>query len=237
MCTLSLLPLDLTENSFVLTSNRDEAPGRKTRPPAIEIYKEVPLLFPKDMEAGGTWIGISQKKHAISLMNGAFKPHKRKSNYRLSRGVVVKDLLASADVFKTLESYDFNGIEAFTLVMVNWDTNLGFTEVVWDEERLHLKELQLQEHIWSSSPLYDEQMKQKREAWFSEFRRKNKISPEAMLGFHHSAGIGDKSHDLIMDRGFVKTKSISQIIVAGGQAKFWYKDLEREKVYEENFKF
>ena len=56
MCTITFIPK--SNNDFILTSNRDEAPGRETFPP--EIYEEegVKLLYPKDALAGGTWIGL-----------------------------------------------------------------------------------------------------------------------------------------------------------------------------------
>ena len=51
MCTVSLIPI--SENDFILTSNRDEAVGRKTLFP--EFYQEqgVRVLYPKDAVAGG----------------------------------------------------------------------------------------------------------------------------------------------------------------------------------------
>src|SRR5690554_7226187 len=83
MCTVTFIPK--TKGDFILTSNRDEAPGRKTFAP--EIYQEegVQLMYPKDAVAGGTWIGLSGKKRAVSLMNGGFVSHIRKPYYRKSR--------------------------------------------------------------------------------------------------------------------------------------------------------
>ena len=57
------------------------------------------FCFPKDAAAGGTWIGVSEKKRLICLLNGGFTAHTREESYRLSRGVVVTQLL-SAENFK-----------------------------------------------------------------------------------------------------------------------------------------
>ena len=91
MCTVTFI--SKSDSDFILTSNRDEAPGRDTFPPEIYLEEGVRLLYPKDAVASGTWIGVSERKRAITLMNGGFVAHDRKSFYRKSRGVVVKDFL------------------------------------------------------------------------------------------------------------------------------------------------
>lgn len=235
MCTVTLTPLPNDEKGFVLTSNRDEAPGRETLPPDFYFEEGRKMLFPKDVVAGGTWLGISSAKRVICLLNGGFKKHFRKPPYRLSRGVVVKHLLAAEDFPKEVEKYDFSGVEPFTIVAVDWQEKLKFFELVWDDEKSHFKELKLQPQIWSSSPLYSEEMKQLRMEWFSNFRRDEEVTPEALLKFHSSAGIGDKNVDVVMDRGFVKTRSISQIIHLNGQIEFYYHDLATGEVSKKAF--
>lgn len=236
MCTVTLTPLPNDNKGFAITSNRDEAPGRETLPPKFYQEEGQKMLFPKDIIAGGTWLGISEKKRVVCLLNGGFKKHFRKPPYRLSRGIVVKHLLAAEDFQKTVQDYDFSGVEPFTIVAADWQQELKFFELVWDDEKSHFRELPLQPHIWSSSPLYSEEMKQLRENWFSDFRRKNELQPENLLEFHTSAGIGDKSMDVIMDRGWVKTRSISQIVVSGEDVEFYYKDLARGKERKHNLK-
>lgn len=88
MCTVTYLPLG--NNNFILTSNRDETPLRKTLPPKDYVEDGVVLTYPKDEVAGGTWIGLSDKKRLVCLLNGGFTIHKRKDSYKMSRGVIVK---------------------------------------------------------------------------------------------------------------------------------------------------
>lgn len=227
MCTLSFYP---TSNSnFILTSNRDEAPGRETIPPNIYTEEGVKLTYPKDAVAGGTWIGISEKNRVVSLMNGGFVPHTRKKSYRKSRGLVVKDLLIAEDVISLIENYDFLDIEPFTVIIVDWNKALHLYELVWDENQYHFSEKSLTPHIWSSSPLYSKELKEKREKWFKEFITTNpNQSGQHLMNFHKSAGDGDKLSDLIMDRGFVKTKSITQVIKNGEEVVMNYNDLQSE---------
>ncbi|OAD92023.1 hypothetical protein A7A78_09750 [Aequorivita soesokkakensis] len=229
MCTITFIPK--TNNDFILTSNRDEAPGRETFPPGIYEEDNVKLLYPKDAVAGGTWIGASDKKRIVCLMNGGFVAHKREAFYRKSRGLVVKDLLKSDNLKKEIESYDFSGIEPFTAVLIEWEAEVQLFQLVWDGETYHFSEEPLAPQIWSSSPLYPENLKKKREQWFSAFLFETiKPSEEELLQFHKTAGEGDLNSNLIMDRGFIKTKSITQISKKEDVIEMRYEDLQTGKI-------
>ncbi|WP_339701291.1 NRDE family protein [uncultured Marixanthomonas sp.] len=233
MCTLTFIPT--SNDGFVLTSNRDEAPGRSTLAPKVYSEKNTRLLFPKDELAGGTWIGVSDKKRLICLLNGGFTAHERKDSYRMSRGIIVTDLLTSDDAVSEIDNYNFEGIEPFTLIMVDWSNHLRLFELVWDEKEVHFTEKPLAPQIWSSSLLYTKEMKEKREKWFSTFLFENlKPSATELLQFHKTAGEGNLDVDVIMDRGFVKTKSITQV-VKNKNVAMRYEDLQEEKIVTETF--
>ena len=236
MCTVTLIPTATFDKAFILTSNRDEAAGREAIEPQFYIEKGVKMLYPKDKEAGGTWIGISDKKRLICLLNGEFENHTKYKFYRLSRGVVVKDLLAAVNIDKAILDYNLDQIEPFTIILVDWKEQLRFVELVWDGKKKHFKELELKNHLWSSSPLYTREMKKQRENWFFDFQKKNKPVPENLLQFHQSAGVGDKNIDLIMDRGFVKTQSITQIVNFSEETRMTYMNLVNDKISETIFK-
>lgn len=235
MCTISLVYNENFPWEFCLTSNRDEAPGRETFSPEIHKINERQLLFPKDGLAGGTWIGISDHKRLLCIMNGGYKSHVSRPPYRLSRGIVVLDLLAADDFLQEFENYDLAGIEPFTLVACDWSNKLAFYEVVWDGNKKHLENLPLKNYIWSSSPLYSPEMKSLRESWFEKFQEEGIISPQRLWDFHHSAGMGNKEIDLVMDRGYVKTKSITQVIKTSAETKMIYEDLQQQKISETVF--
>ncbi|MAY52824.1 MAG: hypothetical protein CMC75_06130 [Flavobacteriaceae bacterium] len=224
MCTVTFIPQH--NNNFILTSNRDEAPDRATRPPATYTMANTQLLFPKDEVAGGTWIAISEKKRLICLLNGGFTPHERADSYRMSRGIIVTDFLTHPDIDEAIATYDFHGIEPFTMIIVRYEGNTQLLELVWDGTERHLTEKPLQPHIWSSSLLYSQKTKGDREQWFSEFLFEN-IRPKAdeILNFHQTAGTGDKATDLIMDRGFVKTTSVTQVQKSDERLKMDYRAL------------
>ncbi|MCX7550814.1 NRDE family protein [Xanthomarina sp. F2636L] len=209
MCTVTFIPLE--NSNFVLTSNRDEALQRKTLDPDFYLEDGVNLLYPKDKMAGGTWIGVSDKQRLICLLNGGFTMHERQDKYRLSRGVVVKDLLTSNHVLKTIEAYNLLDVEPFTIVLVDWQEGLNVFEFVWDGIVKHIAKLPLEPRIWSSSSLYTKQMKRARIDWFEGFKNDKKLTSKNILEFHNSAGKENLDFGIIMDRGFVKTTSITQV--------------------------
>ncbi len=225
MCTVTFIPKN--NNGFLLTSNRDEAPDRNTIAPEKYIVDGTQLLFPKDEVAGGTWIGLSEKKRLICLLNGGFTAHERKTKYRMSRGVIVTELLTAENAIETILTYDFSGIEPFTILLVLFEAETQLHELVWDGETPHFTEKPLQPHIWSSSLLYTSEMKQERETWFSEFIFKTvKPTSEEIQKFHNHAGTGNPESDLVMDRNFVKTKSITQIHKTEDAVTMNYQDLQ-----------
>lgn len=229
MCTVTFAPKP--NDSFVLTSNRDEAPQRDTAPPKIYSIEGTRVLFPKDELAGGTWIGASEKQRLVCLLNGGFEAHQRRESYKMSRGVIVTHLLQTEDAPDALRLFDYSDIEPFTIILVDWKESLRLYELVWDGAESHFDEKSLAPHIWSSSLLYSSEVKRKRESWFSEFLM-DTVNPseEELLNFHRLAGEGDSETDLIMDRGFVKTKSISQISKKDQDICFTYEDLQSQHI-------
>lgn len=235
MCTVTLLSDHSAKKSFILTSSRDEAPGRKTKSPEFYTEKGVKMVFPKDAVAGGTWLGVSERKRLLCLLNGEFEKHDRHPPYRLSRGVVVKDLLAVTNYEEAVRRYDLSGVEPFTLIAVEWQEELKFSEFVWDGARKHFKPLPQGPQIWSSSPLYSLQMKELRKSWFQDFLNLGEVTPKKLLEFHESAGIGDTNVDVVMDRGVVKTRSISQVRLSREKIDFYYHDLATGEVSRMTF--
>ncbi|MCK5400711.1 MAG: NRDE family protein [Flavobacteriaceae bacterium] len=209
MCTVTIIPKG--KNEFILTSNRDEAPNRTSLAPDIYSIKDTKMMFPKDELAGGTWIGVSEKNRLICLLNGGFTCHERKADYRMSRGVVVNDLLSSDDVVASIENYYLDDVEPFTLVIADWNTDLKLFELVWDGSQKHFKALPVEPKIWSSSTLYSEEMKKERLQWFEDFKTENELDSTSLMSFHKTAGKDNQEYGVVMDRDYVKTTSITQV--------------------------
>lgn len=229
MCTVTIIPLE--NNDFVLTSNRDEAPNRKSLEPNTYEYKGENLIFPKDEQSEGSWIGLSENKRLICLLNGGFEIHKRQPEYRLSRGVVVKDLLVSEDIEQAVEDYDLDDIEPFTIVVVEWESDLKFYELVWDGFKKHFQKLALQPKIWSSSTLYNKTMRNERKQWFDDFIQGENLNADKMFKFHTETEKDNMNYGVIMDRGFVKTTSITRVIKSNDVVNMRYFDLDKNVHY------
>ena len=211
MCTVSFLPLE--NNDFILTSNRDETPLRKTIAPDFYTEDNAALLYPKDAFAGGTWIGTSNQKRVICLLNGAFEKHQRKEFYRKSRGIIVTELLAVEDAVSEIQQTNFIDIEPFTLVLIDFKNELKIFELVWDGQNKHFQQLEHTPKIWSSATLYNEDMKLERQAWFADWLQENKFfSKNKILSFHKDSSKGTKETAVKMKRTFVETVSITSII-------------------------
>jgi uncharacterized protein with NRDE domain len=228
MCTVTYLPLG--NNNFILTSNRDETPLRKTIP--LETYKEngVELTYPKDALAGGTWIGASTKNRLVCLLNGGFKNHTRNRYYKISRGVIVKKILSTDNGVAYINNFDFTDIEPFTLILIDYHLQLEAYELVWDGIKKHFKKLAEEPKIWSSSSLYTEEMKVLRKEWFSDWLAENDaFQQEKIVDFHQNENLGNTEISLKMKRAFVETVSITSVKKIASNVEMTYLDVRTTK--------
>lgn len=229
MCTVTYLPLG--NNDFILTSNRDESPIRKTIPPKEYRENSVNLLYPKDELAGGTWIGLSEKKRLVCLLNGGFEKHQRNKYYKMSRGIIVKSLLTSDDGVDFVENFDLDGVEPFTIVLVDWAESLKTYELVWDGVTKHFTELAQEPKIWSSSTLYDAEMKQMRKNWFADWLQvRDEFTESEILKFHQDETKGTPETSLKMKRDFVETVSVTSVKKEKENISLMYNNFEAETV-------
>lgn len=207
MCTVTFIPV---KDGFFITSNRDEKKQR-TRALSPDTYQvnNVQLLFPRDADAGGTWIAVKDHANAAVLLNGAFVFHFSKPPYRRSRGLILLDILSAADPLNFFASMDLKGIEPFTLILLQ-DAKLF--ECRWDGEQKHCTELAVNKsHIWSSATLYNEAISKKRATWFKDWLSNcPEPTQEDIFNFHQFAGDGDIQNDIRMNRdGNLFTVSIT----------------------------
>jgi uncharacterized protein with NRDE domain len=227
MCTVSFIPVG---NKFYITSNRDEKLTRKTAlQPAVYKHEGVNILFPKDADAGGTWIAAKENGDAAVVLNGAFISHMPDPPYRRSRGLILLDLLAYEKPATAFSKIVLDEIEPFTVVIYE---NKSLFEFRWDGNERYGKRLSHhQSYIWSSATLYDGLTVKKREQWFNDFLERNSMpSQQTIINFHRFTGDGDASNDLLMSRdGLYNTVSITSIELNGTKTRMQYLDL-RENI-------
>ena len=233
MCTVSFVYAD---NSFLLTSNRDE---KITRPSAIEpkVYQTETkkIIYPKDGKAGGTWFVVDEFGNTIILLNGGKTKHIVKERYRLSRGIIVLELMASNAIVSTWKTIDLTDIEPFTLLVLE---NKKPYQLQWSGEEKSTDELDIdQTYIWSSSTLYAPEIQQQRAQWFSQYMNENqKISAELMRFFHKSTEPKDSKNGLIINRdNLLKTLSVTQAVISENSVSVNHSDLIQDKEYAITF--
>lgn len=207
MCTVTFLPVG---KGCLLASNRDEKIRRPAAiPPAVYTGRTGRLLYPKDGQAGGTWIAQHEKGHAIVFLNGAFTPHMATPPYRKSRGLILLDLVDAPSPVSQATALSLDGIEPFTAVI--WE-NQSLVEFRWDGERKHLREWPATEpRIWSSVTLYTPEVIRRRESWFRTWiDQQPEPGLDDLLHFHQFTGDGDARNDLFMNRdNILSTVSIT----------------------------
>src|SRR5690242_14234646 len=107
MCTVSFIPV---KDTFIITSNRDEKLTRKKAITPV-AYKEGEfyLIYPKDGDAGGTWIVMKENGDCAVLLNGAFLPHRATPAYRRSRGLILLDIISEKNPSQFLQKINLDG--------------------------------------------------------------------------------------------------------------------------------
>lgn len=224
MCTVTYYPY---KNNFILTSNRDEHYKRKPAlAPDSYIINGKELLFPKDQEAGGTWIAV-QNNRVSTILNGAFERHKYEPPYKRSRGLVLLDSFDFENLEVFSKEYDFQGIEPFTFISVQKETTISIHEIRWNGEKAFYKILDAEiPHLWRSAMLYlseDERLKQKK---FAAFIENNKIDAKTLLAFNLMNGSADNDEDIILKQNSfgVETTATTQIIFNDDTVLMKYKN-------------
>lgn len=230
MCTVTFIPKG--DGDFIFTSNRDEAIGRITISPKLYQVDNIKIWMPKDTVSGGTWIGVTDNDRLVCLLNGAFENHVKGPVYRHSRGKVVSDFLVSSDYEGDLLKYDLDSIEPFTLLIVDWKNKLQLVELIWNGQEKYITKLPIASKIWSSSTLYTQVMKETRKVWFANFLNQNDITQESVLDFHQNYGVGDQNLDLQINRGVLKTVSVTSIEKNSQNLNLEYSDLLQDKNYK-----
>ncbi len=231
MCTVTFVPVN--GNDIALTSNRDESKARPTLPVADEQFDDAEVYFPKDLEAGGTWIAAGNNGRVCCLLNGGFKKHKRHLPYAKSRGQVLLDAFNYTNILNFFNEVNLKNIEPFTLVVIEKKEETRLFELVWDSETKHLKELDItRSYIWSSATLYNDETRAQRSKWFYKWLGKTpKVTPSKIFGFHNSSHGSDPENDVMMTRSKgLQTVSITQIILGEQKINMTYHDLQDKKL-------
>jgi hypothetical protein len=236
MCTVTFIPV---KDKYFITSNRDEKIFRKQAlpPKTYSSSQGAKISYPKDADAGGTWVAMHENGNAVVLLNGGFEKHIPAPAYRKSRGIILLEIISNTNPFAAFQHISLTGIEPFTLVLLDIG---NLYECRWDGSNKHHKHLDnKQPYIWSSVTLYNKTVIEKREAWFNEWLGKNPSpSIQDILQFHLFAGDGDNHNDLRMNRnGIMLTLSATGMEINNEKGIMHYHDLTNDKTYKQELRF
>ncbi|MEM9173594.1 MAG: NRDE family protein [Myxococcota bacterium] len=126
MCTLIVLHRCIEGRPLVVAANRDEFLARPAEDFAIRASANGPILSPLDLEAGGTWVGLSQRGVFAGLTNlrplaGSLVADKS-ADALSSRGDVVMMALESesaAEAARKAESLEVAAYNPFQLMVAD----------------------------------------------------------------------------------------------------------------------
>jgi uncharacterized protein with NRDE domain len=119
MCTLIVLNECHPKFPLIIAANRDEVYGRPSSPASIVAVAPHTIISPKDMHAGGTWIGASSGDWFVALTNQDDNVVKQNVDVPFSRGQVVADCLTLNDhrlATKRLLEVDMSRCKPFNIV-------------------------------------------------------------------------------------------------------------------------
>jgi uncharacterized protein with NRDE domain len=235
MCTVTFIPI---HEKYFITANRDEKNIRMPAiVPALYEVRRKKLIFPKDGDAGGTWIAMQENGNATVLLNGAFENHFPDPPYRKSRGKILLDIIADDRPLRHFYEMDLNRIEPFTLVLFEKE---NLYECYWDGKGKHYHQLKTHRPwMWSSVTLYDKGAMKKRDQWFGAFLNNNPHPAQSdILEFHQFAGDGNPANDLLMERdNMYSTMSITSMVLTADRGSMKYLDLKNNTVAEKEIEF
>ena len=214
MCLVSYVP---TDHGIIISSNRDEGVNRGE---PVLVHKQMmndkSLSFPKDIK-GGTWI-IHDDSDALVLLNGAKERHERKESYRMSRGLIVLELMAQDSIMQAWMGIDLTDIEPFTLI--SYSSKFCLLELMWDgTEKISTSLDNGIAHFWLSSTLYT---RQEFDALKPTFEKTigMQSTPEEIASFHSANRYEDKKGGVIIPG--INTISFTQIVKKNSEVKMHY---------------
>ncbi|MEQ1555107.1 MAG: NRDE family protein [Ferruginibacter sp.] len=233
MCTVTFVP---STTGYYLTSNRDE---KNTRSIAIHpteyTIDDAKYIFPKDEDAGGTWIVLKENGDSLCLLNGALEPFVDNGQYKISRGKIVLQIITSNNLLQKYNTISLYEVAPFTLILLQ---NNELYECRWDGSHKNITQLDnTKKHIWSSATLYNNKQQQKRKDWFNEWQKvTHNPTQKDLLNFHTNTSGNNVEDDLIMNRNNKYfTVSVTGIEVAQQNSFMFYNDLLNKKSTITNF--
>ena len=136
MCTLVVATRQWRDVPLVVAANRDEALARPSVGPELRVEAGMSFVAPRDVEGGGTWLGINQAGVLVAITN---RHNGVRNEGARSRGLLVLDALAESSVaaaVKRIAAIDPLAHNPFHLVIAGRER----ADLVWSDGRRHRHE-------------------------------------------------------------------------------------------------
>jgi len=214
VCTLAFAWREFEDAPLVVAANRDEALGRPSEPPAVR--PEHPgVLMPRDEEAGGTWMGVTEDGLFVGITN-----RRAEIEGERSRGLLVRDALDAASAANAAAVVEDELAER---------PYSGFNLLLADRERCLL-------YVWDGSLArreFDPGVHVVVNAGFDDGTEKSRVVRDALTG-HETSGewlsaarsaLRDHETDVCIHRDGYGTRSSSLVTLsADGSVAYEFAD-------------
>ncbi|MBI1788639.1 MAG: NRDE family protein [Acidobacteria bacterium] len=218
MCTVSWLHED---GGYQLLCNRDEKLTRKpARGPRLEDRDGVRVLLPRDLDAGGSWLGVNEAGLTLCLLNG---PPAGSVPTR-SRGLLIPELLSAPDcaaVDRRLRDFNLRAFAPWVLLALEPGQPAYVAE--WNGRELAANwggEALIP--LVSSSVDSDGVRSMRRREFARRKAQAGAITPAMLFAFHSSHGTRASAYSSCMHRPDAETVSFSWVRVNPAEIQFSY---------------
>jgi len=143
MCLILFAYRSHPEYKLILASNRDEFLYRPTA--RIHRWNQAPILAGKDLQAGGTWMGVSSGSRWAALTN--FREGEDLIKNAPSRGALVVNFLNSS---QTAQSYSEH-LQSSQKIYNGYNILLGEKEHLFYQSNRHTETIKLKEGLYGLS--------------------------------------------------------------------------------------
>lgn len=152
MCTLAVYVRRFADFPLVLAANRDEFLARPATAPLL-LASAPRIVGGRDLLAGGTWLGLSERGVAAGLLNR--RTAEPPAENKRSRGLLLLETLgaaSAADAARALAAIDPGTYNAFTLLVADGTTAVAAQN---RPQGMHLTPLEPGVHVLSNLDVND----------------------------------------------------------------------------------
>jgi uncharacterized protein with NRDE domain len=220
MCTLSILR---EAKALTVTMNRDDAAHRAEAPPSLWLARGTAFAAPKDLQAGGTWIGVNGHGVVACLLN-RYDPA---PPGRASRGAIVVEAMGGASVGHAsaiLSRLEHEAYAPFTCVVID---RRSASRLDWTGSDLSRTDLEIEADamVTSSSWQFD-QVSAQRADLFQNLRQTENDAVARIAAFHSHRDITRDAWAPMMQRTHSETRSITQVELSdqAAEMRYWSRD-------------